>query len=183
VPDAEVATVPAPRGWEAAMQLAANRLAMRVRACPHCGLRFVKVGKQQYCSKPCAARAGFRRFADRREKRDYAAEHAQRQTAKQRRRAAGQFTAWELSNPPNEADAEIATRMAAANPLAPILEQPIGVLGLSARPRHVLTWAGQHTVGDVARLTLRELRRMKNMGRVSIAEIYAALDKCGVAHA
>ena len=183
VPDVDVTPVPAPRGWEAAIQEAANRLAMRVRACPQCGTRFVKVGKQVYCQKPCAARASFARFNLRRAARDYAGEHRQRRAAERARRAAGQFTGRELRDPPHCADAAIAQHMAAANPLAPILEQPLGVLGLSARPRHVLTYAGQHTVGDVARLSYKALIRMKNMGRVSIEEIYAALDKCGVAHA
>lgn len=52
-------------------------------------------------------------------------------------------------------------------------EQPIELLKLSLRPYSCLKRAGIHTIGDLMRLSHKQLRSIRNLGDQSYAEVKA----------
>lgn len=59
------------------------------------------------------------------------------------------------------------------------LDAPIMELGLSSRTQNCLKNDNCHTVGDVVKLTERELLRIPNLGRGSLKELKEALASRG----
>ena len=59
-------------------------------------------------------------------------------------------------------------------------EVPLEALGLSTRAFHSLYFFGCRSINDVVRLKEEEIRKMRNLGSKSAAEIAAALDACGI---
>jgi hypothetical protein len=62
---------------------------------------------------------------------------------------------------------------------AQFLRQP-GELGLSSRAVNVLSESGVHLVGDLVELSEAKLRRLRGLGRKSVAEILSALAEVGL---
>ena len=59
-------------------------------------------------------------------------------------------------------------------------EIPLEALGLSTRVFHSLYFFGCRTLNDVVRLKEEEIRRIRNLGIKSAAEIAETLEACGI---
>ena len=61
-----------------------------------------------------------------------------------------------------------------------VAELPIGAMGLSTRAYNCLFFAGCRFVSDVVRLRGAQILQMRNLGKVTAAEIAGALENLGI---
>ena len=61
-----------------------------------------------------------------------------------------------------------------------VAELPIGAMGLSTRAYNCLFFAGCRFVSDVVRLRGEQILQMRNLGKVTAAEIAGALENLGI---
>lgn len=64
--------------------------------------------------------------------------------------------------------------------LCKTLMKGTGTLNLSIRTHNVLSFAGKDTIGDVARMSKKELMSMKGLGKKAVDELEKALQQQGV---
>ena len=66
------------------------------------------------------------------------------------------------------------------NKYDPLKNIPLSELGLSSRSYHFLTEAGIKNLSDLIKKTEKDLKSIRNLGSLSIAEIKAKLEKMGL---
>lgn len=57
---------------------------------------------------------------------------------------------------------------------------PVEMMGLSTRAYNCLYLSGCHSVGDVAQLKENKIRQIRNLGKITDAEIAYALERMGI---